>query len=117
MYTIDLDNRFYRVFSSTMDKLGIDPMLDRVVPHLRNIEVYTNHSVTQDERGSPDLISFRQYGTEDFWWHILAFNGICSYRDIVEGLTLKIPDIGAIVSITNDNTTDIVENSDHIISL
>ena len=118
MYSIDLDNRFYRVFATTIDKHGIDPLLDRVAPKLREITVYKTHDVTQDERGSPDLISLREYGSEDFWWHILAYNGICSYRDVVEGITLKIPNLGDVVAITNDNTSDNPDqNAENIITI
>lgn len=106
MYEESENNRFYRVFAVTTDKFGIDPLLDRIALKLRDIKTYTNHEVTQDERGSPELISLREYDNEDFWWHIMTYNGICRFRSIVEGQTLKIPSLGSIVSITNDTPTD-----------
>ena len=118
MYELNLNNRFYRVYAATVDRHGVDPLLDRVIPHLRSITAFKNHDVTQDERGAPDLISFREYGNEDFWWHILAYNGICSYRDVVEGTTLKIPNLGDIVAITNDYTSDNPnQTADNIITI
>ena len=105
-YELELDKKFYRVFSVITDKHGIDPLQDRVVPAILSITSYTVHEVTQDERGSPDLISLREYGTEDFWWHILTYNGICSYKDITEGVSLKIPQFGALIAATNDSTSD-----------
>lgn len=106
MYELSLDNKFYRAYAIVVDKYGIDPLQDKIVPSIMKINVYKNHEVTQDERGSPDLISMREYGTEDFWWHILTFNGICRFRDVVEGMTLRIPAMGALVSLTNDAVSD-----------
>lgn len=116
MYGLDLSNRFHRVFSITSDKFGIDPLRDKLIPYIVAITEYKNHEVLQDERGSPDLISFREYNSEDFWWHILTYNGICSYRDLVEGTTIKIPNFGALVAITNDVVSD-DPNSTHIVEL
>lgn len=101
-YNISYNNKFFRVYAVTVDKQGIDPLMDRLVPKLVQITEYTNHDVRMDERGAPDLISLREYNSEDYWWHIMAYNGICRFRDIVEGITLKIPELGAIIAITND---------------
>lgn len=114
MYEVDLDSKFYRVFAIVVDKYGIDPLLDRITPKLQEITAFTTHEVRQDERGSPDLISFRKYGTEDYWWHIMSYNGICSFRDIVQGLTLKIPQLGEIISITNDAVSAVVPSASGI---
>ena len=118
MYELDLNRKFYRVFAVVAYKHGIDPLQDKVVPALLAIDSYDTHEVTQDERGSPDLISLRHYDSEDFSWHILAYNGICSYRDVVEGTTLKIPNLGDIVAITNDYTSDNPnQTADNIITI
>ena len=106
MYELNTENRFHRVFAIVTDKFGIDPLLDKVTPSLLAITSFINHDISQDERGSPDLISLREYGSEDFWWHIMAYNGICRFRDIVEGQTIKIPLLGAIVSLTNDASVE-----------
>jgi hypothetical protein len=117
MYDLRLDNRFHRVFAIHVDRLGIDPFRDKIIPKITKITDYRNHEVSQEERGSPDLISFREYGTEDFWWHIMCYNGICSFRDIAEGITLKIPNYGALIAITNDTVSDTPVDNDHIIEL
>lgn len=106
MYEISVDNKFYRAFAIVTDAYGVDPLLDKIVPKLMKITAYKNHEVRQDERGAPDLISFREYGSEDYWWHILAYNGICRFRDLVEGLTIKIPALGALITVTNDTVND-----------
>lgn len=113
----DFNNKFFRVYAIETDKYGIDPLLDRVVPRLMKINSYSNHEVTQDERGAPDLISLREYSSEDYWWHILAYNGICSYKDIVQGLTIKIPNLGDIIAITNEVITQSSGSSANIVTI
>ena len=39
----------------------------------------------------PDLVSYAAYGTVDFWWYIMEFNGIKDIYDFKSGLTLRIP--------------------------
>lgn len=101
-YQVNYNSRFFRVHAIITDAYGIDPLKDVVVPKLLKITSYRNHSVTVAERGAPDAISYNEYGTEDYWWHIMAYNGICRYSDIVEGTTVKIPDLGSIITVTND---------------
>lgn len=102
MYVPDFNNTFNRVFSVHTDSLGIDPLRDKMIPLLQQIKKFSYHDVVQAERAAPDLISFEEYGSEVFWWHIMAYNGICMYRDIVEGLTLKIPDYGSLIALNNE---------------
>lgn len=97
---MSLNSKFLRVFSVVADSYGIDPLLDKMIPQILSISNYTMHKVTQDERGAPDLIAFREYGTEEMWWHVCTYNGI-PYKRIVEGISLKIPsysDLTRIVS-------------------
>lgn len=101
-YNVNFNNKFFRIYTVTIDKYGIDPLLDKLIPRLMDIRAYSNHAVVMDERGAPDLISLREYGSEDYWWHIMAFNGVCRFRDLVEGITLKIPDLGSLIAVTND---------------
>lgn len=103
------NNKFYRVHAIGTDKYGIDPLKDSIVPRILAIEDYSVHLVTQDEKGAPDLISKKIFDTEDYWWHIMVYNGLCLYQDIVEGMSLRIPDIASIIQITtttvNTNTS------------
>lgn len=97
-----LDSKYDRFFSVTADEFGIDPLKDKVLPEILKITTYTQHVVTQEERGAPDLIAYRKYRSEKLWWIILAYNGIASYRDIVEGLKLKIPSQASVTSVITD---------------
>jgi len=94
-----MDSKFKRVFSIGVDEYGIDPLLDKTLPLIAKIQTYKNHVVTDEEAGAPDLISMREYQTEDLWWVIMAYNGIFAYNDIVKGVNLKIPLITDITSI------------------
>lgn len=99
-----LDSKYDRFYSVVADEYGIDPLKDKVMPSLLKIESYRPHVVTQDERGSPDIIALRKYGTEKLWWAILAYNGIASYRDIVEGVQLRIPNLSSVVAAITENS-------------
>jgi len=47
--------------------------------------------VVQDSM-RPDLISYRCYGTVEFWWLILVWNKIENpFTDLIEGMILQIP--------------------------
>lgn len=105
MYPVNYDNKFFRAFAVFTDSYGIDPLKDKIVPKLMAIPSYTVHRVTQNERGAPDLISFNAYNTEDYWWHIMQYNGVFRVSQIVEGIQLKLPDLGAIIAITNNIST------------
>lgn len=99
----DLTSKYLRIFSVEVDRQGIDPLKDKLIPLITQIQKYTTHSITQDERASPDLISLREYGTDELWWMIMAYNGVGSYRELVEGRSLKVPDFASIVSIVTSN--------------
>jgi hypothetical protein len=99
----DLTSRYQRFFSITSDAFGVDPLKDKLVPEIMKIGSYTIHEVTQDERGAPDLISEREYGSDEFWWCLLTYNGICSWRSLVEGTTLRVPNLSALVAVVTQN--------------
>jgi phage tail protein X len=97
------DSKYQRAYAIVADTYGVDPILDKIVPFIQQIRAHSLHDVTVDERGAPDLISLRVYGSVDYWWIILAYNGIGSYRSIVEGVSLKIPDMASVVAVVNQN--------------
>lgn len=99
-----LDSKYARFYAVVADQHGIDPLKDKVIPGLLKIESYRPHVVTQDERGAPDLISLRKYNTEKLWWVILAYNGIASYKDIIEGTQLRIPSLSSVVAAITENS-------------
>jgi hypothetical protein len=92
-------SRYLRVHSISVDEYGVDPLRDRALRVLPTIRDYDVHRVTQAQRGALDLISLERYGTDELWWVIQAYNGIASYREVVEGLTLKIPRLASVMEI------------------
>lgn len=100
----DFSSKYLRFYAVTSDRFGVDPLLDKVVPEIMKIRSYTVHEVKQDERGAPDLISLRNYGTDELWWILMAYNGIGNYKTLVEGVALKIPDYASVISSVTHNT-------------
>jgi hypothetical protein len=57
--------------------------------------------VRDNEACRPDLISMRAYGTMNYWWFIMWYNGITDIwndlrRDSDDALILKYPDIDVV---------------------
>ena len=51
------------------------------------------YQVTQNDLLSPDLISYKAYGTSDFWWVIMLINGLDNpFTDLQIGMVLTLPD-------------------------
>jgi len=41
----------------------------------------------------PDLVSYRVYGTPDFWWRIMEYNNIKDVFDFKVGLSITLPNV------------------------
>lgn len=42
----------------------------------------------------PDILSFRAYNTQNYWWFLMWYNGIMDiWNDLAEGVVLKYPSI------------------------
>jgi len=63
-------------------------------------QVGAPYTVTTRTAYAPDLISFEYYGTYDFWWLVLQFNGISHPRDLVAGLAIRLPSVKKVMSVT-----------------
>jgi hypothetical protein len=82
------------------DSYGIDPLRDTSTSIVK-LKASKNHPVTVDERGRPDLISYREYGTCDLWWVILTYNKIFNHRDLTEGVVLSLPSYQSVMTLLN----------------
>jgi hypothetical protein len=90
-----------RKSSTTTDTYGIDPLLDKSYRNLFNLIAVRSHLVTSDERGRPELIAYREYGSVKLWWVILVKNAmICPY-DVVESMVLDIPSYSDVMTTLN----------------
>lgn len=82
------------------DDHGIDPLLD-ISQKIVKLNLVKTHEVLSDERGRPDYISHREYGTTDLWWVVMMYNKIFCYKDVVEGLILNLPSHTSIMTLLN----------------
>lgn len=65
-------------------------------PHYKfdNVSYY---KVREVDVARPDLISYRCYGTTNYWWFLMEYNGICDiWNDIFEDQILEIPSLNDI---------------------
>lgn len=52
------------------------------------------YKIVADDIGRPDLIAIKVYGTQDFWWMLMKYNGIDDiWNELYKGQTIRIPDI------------------------
>lgn len=50
-------------------------------------------TIVQIEENRPDLVSYRIYGTTQFWYILMLYNGMVSPFELVEGQELNYPKI------------------------
>lgn len=58
----------------------------------------SRHTVTAADEFRVDLISYRFYGTVEYWWIILLANDVIDPFSIKQNTILRIPDQGVILS-------------------
>jgi hypothetical protein len=88
--------RTAREYAVQVDGHGIDPLRDKQIPEIQKIYLYSDYVVGQHERGALDLISINHYGSNQWWWHIMVYNSITRFSQVVQGLKLKMPDISSL---------------------
>ena len=50
------------------------------------------YTVRELDVGRPDIISQRLYGTTNYWWFLMWFNGVSDpWNDLRDGMVLKYP--------------------------
>ena len=80
-----------RKYGITTDMYGVDPLQDKLVDRIGAIDTYVLYDVKQSQRGRPDVIAHTVYRNSHLWWVVLYYNGITNFKDIKEGVTLKLP--------------------------
>lgn len=48
------------------------------------------YSITEEEY-KPDLLSYRIYGSTQYWWILMIYNGLLSNEDFISGMTIRFP--------------------------
>ena len=110
---------FGRAFSETEDRSGME-ILDLSSFRYRDIRrfipatAFRSYQVRSDETGSPDMISYRVYGTHDYWWVICIINGVTDpFSQFPAGTVLQLPSrfsIEQYLSFRNTTRDDRTEN-------
>jgi len=56
-----------------------------------------SYTIQSEDQGRPDRISQKVYGTSDYDWLILYYNGILDpFKELVVGKVIRIPDLSAV---------------------
>jgi CTP:phosphocholine cytidylyltransferase-like protein len=91
----------------TIDELGIDPLRDKSIDSIMAVVGYSQYTITHNERYNAPLISYNAYRDENFWWHIMVYNGIEDTWELKPGVILRIPDMNELITRLNDVMTSI----------
>jgi len=89
--TVQSDERFdLAKFMRFVSGEGYDPLDSYFLRELPNLQSRGQYSV-QNEAKRPDLISYRFYGTTNYWWIVMLYNNILSVEELIAGTVLEIP--------------------------
>lgn len=71
-------------------------------------------TVRSVDRRRPDVLSYRAYGSMNYWWFLMWYNGICDvWNDLAENQVLKFPDIAVVDEFLNKvKKKDLEEDSE-----
>jgi len=69
-----------------------DPLTSNFLDELLKIRP-TGTYVVKNELARPDMLSYRIYGSTQYWWVILYYNSMTSVYDITLGMTISYPSI------------------------
>jgi len=75
-----------------------DFLLSYFVRELKNLKQYSTF-VVQNEEYRPELISYKIYGSVQYWWIIMFYNDLVSIEDITTGLMIGYPSIADLESL------------------
>ena len=88
---LDFDSAERYDFAKFMEYTdNYDPLTSSFLRQLPTLPENGFYSI-QSEENRPDLVSFRIYGSVQYWWIILAYNAFTSHENIVNGLTIRYP--------------------------
>ena len=81
--------------------------LDYLSSHLKDFVTQyplSQYRVVEQDILAPDLISYKNYGVEDYWWFILFYNGIIDpFTELVAGDLLFVPNIQDLYTFYKNN--------------
>lgn len=69
-----------------------DPLTSEFFDRLLKLKPSGVYTVSSEEH-NPALVSFRVYENTQYWWILLYYNRLTSYRDILVGDTVQYPSL------------------------
>lgn len=82
---------FKRVVNNGIEEVD---MIDNTLSSFKMYHEPEYYRVTASDEYQADLVSYRVYGTEVYWWIICIANKISNpLTELVQGLVIKIPSI------------------------
>lgn len=88
---VDFSSRYINskvLYYGDNNKLTFSTYKRKPIPASSNDKFVLINSSTEYR---PDLVSYAAYGTVDYWWYIMEFNGIKDIYEFKSGLTLRVP--------------------------
>lgn len=80
------------------DKRCMDVLNSYFLRELQNVPAIGNYEVTVEE-GRPDLLSYKLFGTTQYWWILLYYNGLLEPADLKIGALIRYPSVSKLESI------------------
>lgn len=77
----------------------VDFLTSYFIIEISTLSVFGKY-VVQGEGGKPELLSSHIYnGGTQYWWILMAFNGLTDESQLIEGMTIKYPSVTSLESI------------------
>lgn len=87
---IESDERFDLAKFMDYDEDRFDPLTSFFLRELPLLQSRGQYAITVEEQ-RPDLISYKFFGTTEYWWLIMAYNKLLSVEELTTGTVLEIP--------------------------
>ena len=72
-----------------------DPLTSNLFENIKKIKSGGLYTI-QGDGERPDNISFKIYGSTEYWWVILLYNGITEYNSLPNGKQINYPNLQAL---------------------
>lgn len=75
---------------TAVDRWGIDPLKVEMFDQVDNSDS-TLTTIDASMEGNPQLVSYKNYGSQSMWPHILVANALVHPSEFVAGMKVKLP--------------------------
>lgn len=73
-----------------IDKDGIDPLTMQIFDDV-DVSTSVNKRIDAGMDGNPQMVSFKQFGNNGYWRHILIANALVHPSEMTAGMLVQIP--------------------------